>query len=218
MRLHVVIIALQLAASSVCAGAWLKDPGEGFNSLAMVAQNTPFGLVTEGRVFLEYGLTDRLTVGLNAIAQQSGDGEVLAFARLPLRSEEQAHRLAIELGLGAQKDQGVWSGLSKVTLSYGRGFENRWGYGWFSVDAALEYREVQNDIPLKVDVTVGQSSGMRWRPILQVETQTSRRGGTSWTIAPGVMRDGPNGTTFVVQAERHSDHRYGLRLGLWRSF
>lgn len=212
-------LALFLAASGVSAGAWLKEEGTGFSSFALVAQDSPLGLRVEGRAYVEYGLTPRLTVGANVLTGADGAGEALAFARLPLGPQERPNKLAVEIGAGAFGQGRSWRPLSKATLSYGRGFENAWGYGWVSVDASAEYRSGAADPTFKLAGTIGQSSGMTWRPMLEVElARTGAR--SSWLVAPGLLRDGPRDVTFVFQFERHSgsDRRYGLRLGLWRNF
>lgn len=208
-------LIIAMLSSPVAAGAWLREEGTGFLSVGGVLADNH----AEAQFYLEYGLTDAVTLGLSSNLNVENNRDLLAFVRVPLNGTQQPYKVAMEFGLGAHESAGDKRALSKVTLSYGRGFENRWGYGWFALDAAVEHRAGFGESAFKLDATVGQSTGLAVRPILQVETRLVQSG-FSWKFAPGLMWDTPWDSTFVVNVERNSDRArpFGVRFGIWRQF
>lgn len=218
-EMSVLFAVMTLNANTALAGAWLKEKGTGFASVGLVTVQTPNGPQSEGRTYLEFGASETQTLGLSAFVRPDGTGEILAFSRHPLMSPWKDSKFAVELGVGATLRDRTWHPLAKIGLSYGRGFENQWGYGWLAIDTALEHRGGPAPPLAKLDLTLGQSTGMAVRPILQIETVASADA-FDWTIAPGAMWDRPNGITFVAQVEKRSNRQapYGIRLSLWRKF
>ena len=141
MRVAIVAsLFLTIWAPAVLAGAWLREHKSVFTAIGVTVRTDMLVLETENKFYLEYGLSRRVTLGLdyNEIPGQSG--HALAFFRLPLGPTDRPARYAVELGLGKHHLQGERSNMYKFTLAFGRGFESRWGNGWVGVEAAYEQR------------------------------------------------------------------------------
>lgn len=227
MRLLAVIFAL--LASMASAGAWPRDKGRWF--LATSTQISGFGAARNltqlelfNNLYLEYGLTQSLTLGLD-IGQSIGfdptyhasDPNYRLFARLPL-VERQGSRLAVEASLGKAGDQTY----TAVGLNFGRGFTLGPNYGWFSVDT----RQVMAEGPgaeflrqSKLDVTAGLTFASRLKAMAQVfHTQVGPDPYTSF--APSVVL--PFGDRLKVQGGLIFDLQEpappGVKIGLWQEF
>lgn len=212
-------------AASGHAGAWLRDTGTGFLALSGTYRDTVPDPAFETSLYAEYGAAPRLTLGLDIIERSGTTGHALVFARLPIGSADGHNRLALELAVGGYHWQGKWSQMYKATLSYGRGFESRFGNGWLAVDAAIERSPSLPDTYYKLDTTIGLSSGGKIRPLMQIETSYAPGFPMNWAITPGIMIDakqkpGKARKTWIVGIERKyaGQHSLGLKLGLWTSF
>lgn len=197
-------LALPFAdATAARAGAWPRERGEVFLSFGQQASTgatTLLGAVTDIRswssVYAEYGLTGRLTVGLDAGLGHGRDQRVeavLGFARLPVWSPG-AHRVAVDLGLGtlATTDAGRQTRV-RVGLAWGRGLAGgtrRWmrAGGWLGMEASAELREPAGEVALKADFTAGLKPGARWMLIGQAQTGYYPDVGGVVRLAPSVVR------------------------------
>lgn len=211
-------------ATPAFAGAWLRDSGAGFLSTGLAIRDSSRVLRPEYSFYGEFGLSPRLTLGLDLNESQgpSGghSGHALLFARFPIARGWHNTKVAIELGLGGSHYLGKWNGMIKSTLSVGRGFSSRWGEGWINVDTALELRRPASTPAFKLDATLGLSNGMRFRPMLQIESTYITGKPLIWAVIPSVMIDTRNNQTWVVGIERKtSGHStVGIRFGVWRKF
>ena len=113
MRMPIAAVLFALAATEAAAGAWPRPKGETFVSIATrqsTGARTLIGAVQDlhnyTSIYAEYGLTERLTVGLDA-GHGSGPDEAvdaaLVFARLPVWSPGE-HKVAADLGFGLLAD------------------------------------------------------------------------------------------------------------------
>jgi hypothetical protein len=202
------------------AGAWLRDTGAKFFSYGATLRKSGGYLRPEYSFYGEFGISPYLTLGLGFNESGGQSGHVLVFARFPVAHSWQNTKVAVELGLGGNHYLGKWDGMVKSTLSVGRGFSSRWGNGWINVDTGLELRRPANRPALKLDATIGLSEGMRFRPMLQIETTYITGKPLIWAVIPSVMIDGRNNQTWVVGIERKTTGQptLGLRFGLWRKF
>ena len=230
MRTLTAGLMLALAATEAAAGAWPRPKGETFVSVATrwsTGARTLIAAVQDIRsynsIYLEHGVTDRLTVGLDAGQGRGPDDHldaVLAFARLPVWSRGE-HRVAADLGLGFLED-GVDGTQTRVRpgLAWGRGFESRWGGGWLGMEASYEYRFPSGDSAVKADFTAGLKPNDRWMGILQLQTGAYPDSKPIARLAPSVARR--VGARSHVQvggvAPLAGDDAYGATLALWFTF
>lgn len=206
------------------AGAWLRDTGTKFFSNGVTLRKSGGFLRPEYSFYGEFGISPYLTLGLDFNESQGPlgrqSGHALMFARFPIAHSWQNTNVVIELGLGGNHYQGKWDAMVKSTLSVGRGFSSRWGNGWINVDTSLEMRRPTSKPAFKLDATIGLSEGMRFRPMLQIETTYIAGKPLIWSVIPSVMVDGLNNQTWVVGIERKTSGQstLGIRFGLWRKF
>lgn len=223
-------LILALAATQADAGAWPRPRGETFVSVATrqtTGGRTLIAAVQDIRsynsVYLEYGLTDRLTVGLEAGQGRGQDQAVnagLVFARLPVWSAGE-HKVAVDFGLGLM-DDGVDGTQTRVRpgLSWGRGLQTRWGGGWLGMEASWEYRMPSGDSATKADFTAGLKPTDNWMAILQVQTGLYPGADPIARLAPSAVRK--IGARTHVQAGAlvplAGDDAWGGTLALWFTF
>ncbi|WP_233270539.1 hypothetical protein [Chachezhania sediminis] len=203
----------------VLAGAWLRDKGAGFLSFGATLRPSRIVPNNEQKIYLEYGLTDWWTMGVDVNETPTVTGHALIFARLPLGRKDAAIRQAIEVGLGGHHWGPDWWGFYKVGYGAGQGFTNRWGNAWWAVDASYD-RRLGNPEPLwKLDIALGQSSGMKLRPLLKLETGYIPDEGTGGSFVPSLMIRGFRKETWVLGVEfRHfgGESSVGLRVDIWQ--
>ena len=207
-------------AQPACAGAWLRDPKTGFTSVTTTLRKVPGPLRYETSFYAEYGLTPRLTMGLDVNERPGATGHAIIFARLPLGDTNGKTRLAIELGLGGYHWKGQWTHMVKSTISLGRDFDSPWGAGWLNIDAAVELRNRAPDPIYKLDATIGLTPARRFAPIVQLETAHIGDAPFAWALTPGVMIKGRKNVTWLVGVEMKSavQTSFGVKLGFWRKF
>jgi hypothetical protein len=230
MRTLIAGLMLALVAGQAEAGAWPRPEGETFVSVATrqsTGARTLIAAVQDIRsynsIYVEHGVTDRLTVGLDAGQGRGPDDHVdaaLVFARLPVWSPG-PHRVAADLGLGLL-DDGVDGTQTRIRpgLAWGRGFQVRWGDGWLGMEASYEYRMPSGDSAVKADFTAGLKPDERWMGILQLQTGAYPDSEAIARLAPSVVRR--LGARSHVQvgalAPLAGDNAYGATLALWFTF
>lgn len=218
-----------LFAQPAHAGAWLRELDTAFLSVGATIRHHGDLWRTENSLYAEYGLRQRLTLGMDINETAGLSGHVLVFARVPVGPVQRHTKMALELGVGGHHRQGQWQSMLKSSISVGRGFESRWGAGWFNVDAAVELRRPNRKPTYKLDATLGLpsvrlSARRRIRPLLQFETTYASGKPLIWSIIPGVLIDGRNASTWLIGLERKTAGqsnlglKFGLKFGLWRQF
>jgi hypothetical protein len=221
MRLVSFVLACSLwGAAPVLAGAWLQQQGTGFFSLENALRRGPGGQSLETDVYLEYGLSQRLSGGLTLLQQAGRSGHVTLFLKTPLGRTGAGAVTAAQLDMGAYVDGLDWYGLSKLTIAHGRGFRWGEGHGWVNIDAAIEYRAGEPYPFFKLDGTIGRSTGAALRPMLKLSVTQARSKPLIWSLAPHLLIDGGDNLTWTLGLERKNDGTLSsaLKLGIWRRF
>ncbi|MCL6282964.1 hypothetical protein M3P21_05400 [Ruegeria sp. 2012CJ41-6] len=220
VRSLLILLMVLGGATPGVAGAWLQEKGGGFLSATTTGYRP--GEVVEYRsaIYAEYGLLNRLTLGLDINDRAANSGHAFAFARLPLSPPNWRNRFAIELGTGAHHTLGQTAAMHKITLSYGRNVVTGLGPGWIAADAALEYRTGIDQQISKFDLTLGMSADRFVNPLLQIETAHVRDDVLYWTVTPALLLRGKKGMRWLIGVERRSAHPdgFGLKFGFWRDF
>ncbi|MCA0995878.1 hypothetical protein [Alloyangia pacifica] len=209
---------LWLCAGPLQAGAWLQERGAGFaSSTTRLTWPQSYGLqgwqLPSGRydtLYVEYGLSPRVTIGADLGRAISGAGKSLLFLRLPLIGAGPM-RLSAELGGGRiEGHQALRPGLS-LGLSHAR--------GWLNADILAELRGTAGT-DVKMDLTLGLNLPQRRKAILQVQTGVQRGDPGFVRLAPSVVLP----LRERLQAEIGAswglvgDTSAGLLLGLWTQF
>lgn len=218
-----VLLAICIWFAVACpatAGAWLRERGQVFLAttvtLYKIAQVSPY----KSSLYGEWGVLDRLTLGMDFNERPAVSGHALLFARLPIPAPGSRNTLAIELGAGGHHWRNNWSPMYKLAVSFGRGWQTALGPGWLAIDTAVEHRRGKDEDLYKLDLTTGLSGQRRFNPLLQIETAYASGADLYWTVTPSVMIRGRNETRWVVGVERksHFPDAIGLKLGVWTTF
>lgn len=214
MRVWLFLVCV-LFASPAWAGPWPRGQGHWFMATSSNWTQGPGGYGFFNTFYAEYGLTEQLTMVVDATLAH-GQYSGVAYTRLPIWHSSRGHRLALEMGGGISGDQPLF----RAGLSYGRGLETRWGTGWMTVDAVALVNTLTGRRSYKADMTLGLSPSNRWKMMMQVQTYMSEYGDYSATLAPSVVRRfgrsmwGELGVSHSLTGPGQT----GLKLGVWIEF
>lgn len=211
-----VVLLLGLAPVGM-AGAWLREKGTGFLSLSsQVTEPDEYGFYrVDAGLYAEYGLTERLTLGVDAGHDMLRVSKGLVFLRLPLGRETHKTRLAMEIGAGQVGDDTAL----RPGLSIGRGIKLWDRYGWLNADGRVVLAG-GGAMTLESDLTFGLSITGRSKIILQLQLGQPDIGDAYAKIAPSFVYETKPGTQLelgLTHPLTGSDLR-GVSLDLWRTF
>ena len=126
------VLLLILAPGLCAAGPWLREEGSTYLSFSAELSGR-LGTDAWISVYAEHGLSERLTVGLDAGGRHDGRAaRALVFARLPIVAEGD-WRVASQIGIGATLDDDETVATVRPGLSVGRGLDVMAG-GWAAAD------------------------------------------------------------------------------------
>lgn len=219
-----LVLALCLSAAQSHAGAWPRDKGTWFASVA--AQfSWPQDIATLQSVnptseyymlYLEYGLTERLTLGLDLGRSERGTGKTIAFARLPVWARDRPLKLAVELGLG----QIDGAPVVRPGFSIGRGIRLWDRDGWLSMESQAEIATDSGQADLKLDLTFGLTAQSGRKYLLQVQSGAPADRAAFARLAPSLVI--PFGKARYIELGGTygltGDETFGVKLGLWQKF
>lgn len=213
-------LMLLLCADPAQAGAWPKKAGEGFATVAVrLGWPQDLGDWTSmeptqdySTLYLEYGLTDRLTLGLDLGHSVSGAGKTVLFLQYPILNRESGPKVSAQLGFG------VISGERVVRPGLAAG----WGlpHGWATVEAVAETYPDDGRTDLKLDMTWGRNLARDRKLIVQLQTGLPHGRDPFARLAPSVVL--PLRGALRIEAGATwgltGDSSMGLKLGLWTEF
>lgn len=224
-----LVVPLVLAGPAR-AGAWLKEGGATFLSFSFEAPQDGDGWAS---IYAERGVRPWLTLGLDAGRSAGrGEGEAILFARTTVGPQGETMRQAIELGFGARLDEGGSPRPAfRAGLSWGRGFESRFGAGWTAIDGSVTTYgsfgdhsspiEERDDGPaLKLDTTLGVRPTENSAATLQVFWSRSGGDETALRVVPSYGRR-IRGSTFGqvgVVLGTGAAPSLGLKVGISTEF
>lgn len=206
-------LALAAVPASAAAGPWPREPGTWFAALALGAERDGRVPRPLGQLWLEHGLTGRLTLA-GKLRRDSGGASAEAHLRLHARAGPGGLRQALALGLAAE------DGTARVvgTLHLGRPLSGPWGEGWGRLDITA-----RGDRRGLASAELMLQAGLRPRePWLAMLSASAFRsdGTTSLTLTPALGRDLRAGRSLLVElalAPRERSVR-SLSLVLWQQF
>lgn len=165
LLLAIVILGLA-SAPGADAGAWPRGRGKWFvspGSRVEFGGNRP---AVGPTLFLEYGLTDRLTLGVDAwTGTASSDWQATGFVRLPLGRPEAPVRLAFSLGAGLGHATGATQPVLTAGFHAGKGLAK----GWLAADLTGTSYLAGNRIDTKLSTTWGLRLKGPWTSVLSAD-------------------------------------------------
>jgi hypothetical protein len=223
MRLLAVCLCLCLLMPGCVpraeAGAWPRKAGTGFASADVrlswpkaLLQGLPGEMQQYYTLYVEYGLTDRWTLGLDLGRSVSGAGKTVVFLQYPLRDRDRGAKITAQLGFGKISGQAVVR--PGLALGWGR------PRGWASAEAVAEVQIDSGATDLKLDLTLGVNLFEEAKWIVQLQTGAPQGAPDFARAASSVilpLRGGLKaeaGVTWGLQG----DDSFGLKLGLWKDF
>ncbi|GAA4222332.1 hypothetical protein GGQ68_001153 [Sagittula marina] len=218
--LPAALLSVLLIPCLVEAGAWPRDAGKGFLSGA-VRLSWPQDLADWTSVrptqdyqtlYLEYGLTERITLGFDIGRSVSGGSKTVAFAQVPLRDKDTGPKLSAQLGFGQISGDMVL----RPGLSIGWGVS----HGWLTFDAQAEVHLNDGATDYKLDATWGRNFAEDWKAILQLQTGVQHSDPPFVRLAPSLVTPVGRGfkTEMGVTYGITGDSSMGLKIGFWRDF
>ncbi|MFD1511546.1 hypothetical protein [Lacimonas salitolerans] len=160
--LRLAMIIWLLLSCPALAGAWPRGKGNVF-----VASSTyvlPSGAYTG--LYAEWGVTERLTLGLDLGRGVSGQDKAVAFVQAPLIRPVAGHHFAWQIGAGVIAGDTV----IRPGLSWGKGIDWAGRSGWAALDAVAEVRTETLAIDYKADLTLGLTLSDARKIMLQLQT------------------------------------------------
>ena len=217
--ISIILAACLLVPAGAQAGAWLREKGEGFVSLSFGATRSS---ETTNALYLEYGLSDSTTIGLDISAFTNAQDVRNGFGNLFLRRNigrtDGPHRLAYEVGVGGLWGNEMHLPTLKTGLSWGYGFTER--SGWVNVDLAYIYEPQEGESIARVDGTLGLDFTDVTTGLLEF-TLSRRKDDTYGAVLPSLLIR-PKGRSFDIklgaEIPYNETERTAVKLGLWHRF
>lgn len=213
-----VLALLMLIAAQAEAGAWPREKGKTFLSFSIEAeQPDAYGRVkTYSTLYVEHGLSKRLTLGLDAGGDRNRMSKAILFLRVPLLNPSRKTNLSAEIGAGRAADRTAL----RPGISLGRGF--RWGkrYGWMALDTRFVLFDGAARWLIESDATLGLNATRKTKLILQVQSGFPDHARSYVKVAPSLVyefRPGHHAELGVVAGVKELDS-VALKFGLWRYF
>lgn len=220
VMVRVLVVLWCLISGQALAGAWPREAGTGFVSSAL-SLSWPQEIATwdnltptgdYASLYLEYGLTEQLTLGLDLGHTSQGAGKTVVFVQHPLNTTNASTKIALQLGLG--QISGALSVRPGVLV--GRGLPN----GWFALESFAEIQISERRMDYKIDVTRGWTLPKSRKFILQLQSGVPARQDSYSKLAPSLV--------VPIKPRTHlelgmswglvGDRSMGLKLGMWHEF
>lgn len=251
------LLGLSLPAA-VWAGAWPRGAGNVFLSAARewtttedhiafaagarAYENGRLTGITEfesfgyGSLYGEIGITDRITLGFDAGAEDAADTfQWIAFGAIAVTPPEWRFQATVEMGLGRREfpedpperapigelRPGGTEAVFRPGLLLGYGFTTPWGGGWTTLELRQERRQERDETVDKVDVTLGLAPGARSLVYVQAQYTDYPLADPNLRLVPTYVRrfgDHLSLETALLADVWGSGDRVGIRAGLWVEF
>lgn len=217
----VAALALMLAGGTAEAGAWSRDKGDVFLSFGgnvALFEGATRPVHYDPTLYIEYGLTDRLTVGFDGYTSDATEiVNGFVFLRYPIGSTEGAQRLALSVAAGGSEIPGLaLEATGRLGLHWGYGMDR----GWLAADATTVFGLAGGEREGKLELTWGREVTDRWTGLLQLQGGIGFSGDTYAKVTPSVMYELSDSTRLragLVQALT-GDKGSALTVEVWLSF
>ncbi|WP_068117476.1 hypothetical protein [Tropicimonas marinistellae] len=225
---------------ATAGGAWPRGEGRTFISLSwstfgdaagylekisqpIDAENVPeLKLTDEIAFFAEYGITERLTFGVDTYNRpDTGLASNVLFLRSGIGNPDWANRYGIEIGFGPIHD---WRGqddtVMRVGLAWGRGYQSRWGNGWMEVDSKLGWQTDAAEEYWKIDSTLGLNATERSIFYFQLQSGAAGEADPFLRAVPAYVFRFDRGISVesALLLGMQNDDAQGVKIGAWLEF
>ncbi len=204
-----IAVMVWCGAGGALAGGWPRAKGELFVAAAHYAN--PGGGYSG--VYLDYGVTARLGLGVDWGRSVTGKEKAVMFLRWPLRQGKMA--AGLQLGAGIIDHRQVL----RPGLSLGRSVTVQGRSGWIASDVLAEIGR-DGAMDLKADITLGVTLSPRVIAMVQVQAGQPRHDPRFLRLVPSVLWRLKGGTQleFGLTQDLMRGGTSGVKLGLWRTF
>lgn len=171
MRSLLPFILLSAMATPLWAGAWARDKGTLFIAAGgnfLLSDGAELPVYYDPTVYAEYGLTDRVTLGLDLYSADKGRiASAFGFVGVPVGSITGKTRATVSVGYGYRLNSDTSTeALMRLGVAIGRGLDA----GWLSLDASATFGTRDRVWRPKADFTWGHAFDDRWTGTLQLQT------------------------------------------------
>ncbi len=189
--MRILLLAIILAICSpptLWAGAWPRDKGTLFIATGgnfLLSDGAELPVHYDPTVYAEYGLTDRVTLGLDLYTADKGRiASAFGFAAVPVGALDTPFRSMVSIGYGLRMNADTSTeALIRMGVSLGQGLD----HGWVSLDASATYGTQDTTWRPKADVTWGHAWSDRWTTTTQVQTGQGFRNDIYTKISPTLI-------------------------------
>ena len=208
----------------VWAGAWPREQGSTFLSFNTVVTSPldDFGndLAGSSAVYLERGMRNDLTFGIDALMTSGNDYSAIAFLRRPVARSLDRHRIAVLAGAGVKVSGDDSDLILRLGAAWGRGITLGPVDGWAALDATADYLGDQGDIAVKADFTLGLKPTERLKLMVQLQAGDYPGSDPYLRVSPSLALqiDEKRHLELGFQVGLKNDDRAGLKLGTWLEF
>lgn len=169
-HLLAVLCLAAFGSTSALAGAWPRDEDTIFVSLGgnvILFGDAARPVHYDPTLYLEYGLTPRITLGIDGYTADKGTaGSLLGFARLSFGSLDRPSRTAVSVAGGVTRiPTGADDPTIRLGFHWGRGAE----WGWMSADYTMTIGTTLERFQEKLSLTAGYNFDDRWTGILSAD-------------------------------------------------
>ena len=213
------LAALLISAVQAGAAAWPRAEGQSFLSYSYQFQINETTDRNYSSLYYEYGVTERLTFGIDAgRSDGSGDLTGLFFLRRPVLSTDAGTWISAELAVGAIEIEDEIYDVLRPGLSWGRGFQTGLGNAWAGVESSYAFRGDGSEEG-KIDATIGLNHASGSLSLVQLQYAAPTDGEDSVSIAPSHVIDLTSGVFLELGgAYKLTNDATSLKIGLWSEF
>ncbi len=213
-----ILIILLLMATQTQAGPWPREKGKVFLSYGgQFDVDTKTGLTSNtSTLYAEYGLTQKLTIGVDLGGDETRANKAIAFARLPILNDDRATKIAVEIGIGQVSN----SPALRPGVSVGRGLTLGEHNGWITADTRFVLMDGDNDFLFESDFTFGMGISKRSKLIAQLQLGAPADASAYTKFAPSAVFERKPGRHIELggMIGVHNVSAYGFKVNFWRSF
>ncbi len=202
-------------------GAWAREKGQLFFAYATnlwISDGADTGLYYDPTIYAEFGLTDRVTVGVDYFSTARDTIHTgLIFAQFPLGDTTGSDRFAASFALGVQTDFALeLDYLQRGGLSWGRGLDS----GWLALDVSATYSRNDQLYRPKADFTWGHNLSDNWTTMFQLQSGKTMDDDRFIKLSPAIIYGFNENLRISISATKplKGNAESSIRLGIWQTF